>query len=59
MIYLRCFIEPSMMWLWLGLIVNMSLKSGAPSFLRELWTIRAYLYFIELTVFSILVSKNK
>ena len=48
------------MWLWLRLVVvDMSLKSGTPSLLRELRANRAYLYYIKSAIFSILVSKNK
>ena len=56
----RWFTEPRVMQLWLWLVVvSMSLKSGTPSFLRELWTNRAYLYFIKSAILSILVYKNK
>ena len=48
------------MWLWLRLVVvNMSLKSGTPSFPREFRTNRSYLYFMQSPIFGILVSKNK
>ena len=61
-LFLCCgiFTEPHVMWLWLWLVVvNMLLKSGTLSFLRELRTNRTYLYFIKSAIFSILVSKNK
>ena len=59
----RWFTEPHVMCLWLWLIVaNMSLKSGTPTFFRELQTNRTYLPIYILwnwQFFSILVSKNK
>ena len=56
----RCFTEPHVMWFWLCFIVTyMSLKSGTLPFLRELWTNKAYLYFIKSAIFSILFSRNK
>ena len=43
----------------MAIVVNMSLKSGTTSFLREPRINRAYLYFTISVIFSILVSKNK
>ena len=43
----------------MNIVVNMSLKSGTTSFLKEPRISRAYLYFMKSAIFSILVSKNK
>ena len=43
----------------MNIVVNMSLKSGTTSFLKEPRIKRAYLYFMKSAIFSILVSKNK